>query len=197
MMGHDSRDREERRMNDQSRDRHDQGATVSEVARALGITEGAVRKRVERGKLDAEHTQDGRLVVYLDRATTATDTAHNRVRQSRDTDEAEERYTRGLEEQVAYLRAQLEHVRGQLEREQEVRTEERRRHDTVIAQLSRANEEQARTIRELEAPAKPPPGEPESPETVDEAPDSAGPRFATEGAQEGARRPFWRRVFGR
>jgi hypothetical protein len=37
----------------------------------------------------------------------------------------------------------------------------------------------------------------ESPETVEEAPERAEPRLATEEAQEGAQRTWWRRVFGR
>jgi hypothetical protein len=37
----------------------------------------------------------------------------------------------------------------------------------------------------------------ESPETVEEASDRAEPRSATGGAQEGTRRPCWRRVLGR
>jgi hypothetical protein len=179
---------EERRMSDQSHDRRDEGRTVTEAARILGITEGAVRKRVERGKLASQHTRDGRLLVYLDRDTTATDTTRDRPRQSRDTSEGDDRYIRSLEEQVQYLRAQLE-------QEREARTEERRRQDTVIAQLSRANEEQARTIRQLEAPAESLPAERESPQTVEEEPDRAEPRSATVEAQEGVQRPWWRRMF--
>jgi hypothetical protein len=37
----------------------------------------------------------------------------------------------------------------------------------------------------------------ESPETVEEESDRVEPRPATGGAQEGARRPCWRRVLGR
>src|SRR5215210_4291472 len=73
-------------MSDQTHDsREGEGTTVAEAARLLSITEGAVRKRVERGKLAAEHTTDGRLVVYLDATTTHTtrDTTHDRPRQSR------------------------------------------------------------------------------------------------------------------
>src|SRR5918995_648762 len=99
-----------------------------------------------------------------DKGTTATDTTRDRPRQSRD-ERHEDRYTRSLEEQVVYLRSQLE-------QERVVRTEERRRQDTVIAQLSRANEEQARTIRQLEAPSE----ARESPQTVEEEPDRAEPR---------------------
>jgi hypothetical protein len=179
---------EERRMSDQSHDRRDEGRTVTEAARILGITEGAVRKRVERGKLASQNTRDGRLLVYLDRDTTATDTTRDRPRQSRDTSEGDDRYIRSLEEQVQYLRAQLE-------QEREARTEERRRQDTVIAQLSRANEEQARTIRELEAPASPEARE--SPQTVEEEPERTEEPLSGAGdAQEGARRPWWRRIFG-
>jgi chromosome segregation ATPase len=37
----------------------------------------------------------------------------------------------------------------------------------------------------------------ESPETVEEAPEGAQPRPVTAGAQEGARRPWWRKLIGR
>ncbi len=37
---------------------------------------------------------------------------------------------------------------------------------------------------------------PEDAETVEETPEGVEHRSATGGAQEGARRPFWRRVFG-
>jgi predicted ArsR family transcriptional regulator len=38
---------------------------------------------------------------------------------------------------------------------------------------------------------------PEAHETAEEAPEGGEPRSAAGGAQEGARRPWWRRVFGR
>lgn len=47
-----------------------------------------------------------------------------------------------LEKLVAYLRAQLDRERG-------TRTEECRQRDTIIAQLSAVNAEQARTIRQI------------------------------------------------
>jgi excisionase family DNA binding protein len=40
--------------------------TVQEAAKRLGITESAVRKRLERGALRHEKEDDGRLYVYLD-----------------------------------------------------------------------------------------------------------------------------------
>ncbi len=41
--------------------------TIQEAARRLGISEGAVRKRVTRGTLEHAKEADGRIYVYLDR----------------------------------------------------------------------------------------------------------------------------------
>jgi excisionase family DNA binding protein len=158
-------------MSDESHDIRD-NMTVAEAARMLGITEGAVRKRVERGKLAAEHMADGRLLVYLDHDATTTDKTRDRLRPSRD-----ERYTKSLEDQVQYLR-------GQLDQERDANRENRR----IIAGLTQR-------IPELEAagPSEPP----EASQTAGEGPDRAEPRPATGAPQEGAqRRPWWRRVLG-
>ena len=40
--------------------------TIQEAARALGVSEGAVRKRVTRGTLPHEKEDDGRVYVYVD-----------------------------------------------------------------------------------------------------------------------------------
>jgi hypothetical protein len=132
--------------------------------------------RVKRGTLPAEK-EGGRLYVLLDIEPTSKQTTDR-------TDEL-------LEE----LKDRVHRLEYQLDQEREARTEERRRQDTVIAQLSRANEEQARTIRQLEAPAESLPAERESPQTVEEEPDRAEPRSATVEAQEGVQRPWWRRMF--
>ncbi len=152
--------------------------TVAEAARLLSITEGAVRKRVERGKLAAERTTDGRLVVYLDATTTNTtrDTTHDRPRQSRG-----DRYTRSLEDQVEYLRRQLER-----------RDEELREHRRLLAGL-------IERVPELEAAT---PQEPsEAPETAAEPSEGREPQSSNEGRQEATqprpRTPWWRRVLGR
>ncbi len=182
-----------------------QRVTVHDAARRLGISEDAVRMRIKRGKLPADK-EGGRLYVMLDTEPTyePTDRTNERVEELRERVE-------DLHEQVRYLRALL--------------TEEqdaRRRADTVIAQLSAANAEQARTIRAIEAPAsqEPPeatydsateqPGrvgpqteveaaqEPaESPEMAADEQQGRGPVPGTPGAQEGAEpRSWWRRVFG-
>jgi len=159
-------------MSDQPHD--SDGTTVADAARVLGISEGAVRKRVERGKLSAERTPDGRLLVFLDATTTdaTRDTTHDRPRLSRG-----DRYTRSLEDQVEYLRQQLER-----------RDEELREHRRLLAGL-------IERVPELKAAT---PQEPsEAVETVEEEPERAESRPATAGPQEPAWRRLRRRVLGR
>jgi excisionase family DNA binding protein len=151
-----------------------QRVTVSEAAEQLGITAEAVRMRIKRGTLRSER-QAGRVFVLLG--------------PDRPTEHTTER-TEPIEDRTAELIATLQE---QLAEEREAR----RRADTIIAQLARANEEQARTIRELEAPSEPPSEARESPQTVEEEPERAEPQPATVESQEGARGPWWRRVFGR
>jgi excisionase family DNA binding protein len=154
--------------------------TIQEAARRLGVKEDAVRKRIQRGSMRHEKAEDGRVYVWVDAAQDTTrDTGQTTQDAYQDT--AQDERVEDLREQVGYLRRQLDEER-----------EARRRADTIIAQLARTTEEQARTIRELEAPSEPQ----ESPETVQEEPERAEPRPATGAAQEGVQRPWWRRVFG-
>ncbi len=108
--------------------------TIKEAAARLGVTDGAIRKRVQRGSIHSEMGDDGRVYVYLDPYQDASNP------ESQDNDGP---VVEVLGDQVAYLREQLAEER-----------EARRRADTIIAQLARANEEQARTIRELEPAAE-------------------------------------------
>ena len=149
-----------------------QRLTVHDAARRLGISEDAVRMRVKRGTLPADK-EGGRLYVLLDIEPTTDRT----------------------DELIEELKDRVHRLEYQLDQEREARTEERRRQDTVIAQLSRANEEQARTIRQLEAPAESLPAERESPQTVEEEPERTEPRPATGEAQEAVQRPWWRRIW--
>jgi hypothetical protein len=77
-----------------------------------------------------------------------------------------------------------------LDAEREARTEERRRHDTIVAQLTSR-------IPAIEAPEEPPSEAPEASETVEEQQGRGEPHSTTVGTQEGVqRRGFWRRMFG-
>jgi excisionase family DNA binding protein len=162
-------------MSDESHDIRD-NMTVAEAARMLGITEGAVRKRVERGKLAAEHMADGRLLVYLDHDATTTDKTRDRLRPSRD-----ERYTRSLEDQVQYLR-------GQLDQERDANRENRR----IIAGLTQRIPELL-PARDSADPSEMP-GAPET--ATPEAERTDGPDRGSSPETAAQRRPWWRRVFG-
>ena len=152
---------------------------VQEAAHLLGISPEAVRSRLYRGTLDEETGTDGTVYVRL------------HADQLRHDDEQRVDQTQPDTELVGELRARVEDLREQLAEEREAR----RRADTIIAQLARANEEQSRTIRELEAPSE----ARESPQTVEEEPERTEPHSATGEAQESAQRSWrslWRRVFG-
>ena len=96
---------------------------------------------------------------------------------------------------LEHLEAEISYLREQLDAERQARTEERRRADTGIAQLSRANEEQARTIGALEAPQ-----EPQNESEIAEQPrsdsDTTPPGAETEPEKPAERRGLWRRIFG-
>jgi len=149
---------------------------VKEAARLLGISPEAVRSRLYRGTLDKETGTDGTVYVRLH----ADQLQHD---DEQTTDKSEPNT-----ELVGELRTHVEDLREQLAEEREAR----RRADTIIAQLARASEEQARTIRELEAPQDPS----EAAETADEQQGRGEPYTDAPGAPEAVQRPWWRRVFG-
>jgi signal peptidase I len=105
--------------------------TVAEAARALGISESAVRKRVKRGTLEHERSSNGRLIVYLDSAVTGVTGGYRVLEESHDA--RTERYVRGLEDRV-------EHLRNELDQEREAN----RKNKLIIAALEER-------ISELEA----------------------------------------------
>jgi Mg-chelatase subunit ChlI len=153
---------------------------VQEAAHLLGISPEAVRSRLYRGTLDKETGTDGTVYVRL------------HADQLRRDDDQTVDQSQPNAEFVGELRARVEDLREQLAEEREAR----RRADTIIAQLARANEEQARTIRELEVPPESSPDERESPETVEEEPERAEPHPDRVESEEPAQRPWWRRVLG-
>jgi hypothetical protein len=151
--------------------------SVEEAATLLGIEKGSVKKRIQRGKLRSEKDTSGTIWVYLDRSETVRDQSQGQSTTDRD-------------ELVSELRDRVRSLERRLDEERE----SRRRADTIIVQLSRANEEQALTIRELEAPASPEARE--SPQTVEDESERVESRPDAGGAQEGVQRSWWRRMFG-
>jgi predicted ArsR family transcriptional regulator len=73
--------------------------TVQEAARRLGITESAIRKRVERGVLNHDKEADGRVYVYLD----TRDIGRDKVR-----DSSYDMIVTRLENENEFLRRELE-----------------------------------------------------------------------------------------
>ncbi len=144
--------------------------TLRQAAAALGVSESAIRKRVERGTLRSDKGADGRRYVYVD---TVTDNV---------ADEGEDTSATGEHEVlISELRAHNDTLREQLEAERQAHAEARR---LLAAALER--------IPAIEAPSE----ARESPQTVGDEPERAGPQPTTPGAQAGAPRPWWRRIFG-
>ena len=139
--------------------------TVAQAADALSISQDAVRKRIARGTIPHDRDESGRVFVYLAPSETVHKTDQD-AQQDTASKTVQDAYIRSLEDQIAFLRRELE------------------RKDRILLNLTER-------IPELEAPSEPR----ESPETVEEEPERAEPHSATGGAQEGMRRPWWRRVF--
>jgi hypothetical protein len=140
--------------------------TVAEAAGVLGISQDAVRKRIARGTISHDRDESGRVYVYLSPSETVHKTDQDTV-QDDATKTVQDAYIRSLEDQIAFLRRELE------------------RKDTILLNLTDR-------IPELEAPSE----ARESPQTVEEEPERAEPHSATGGAQEPAWRRWRRRWFG-
>jgi hypothetical protein len=143
--------------------------TIQEAARRLGVSEGAVRKRVTRRTLEHDKGDDGRVYVYLD---TEGRRGVDDVQDGGVGHESGALISR-LEDEIAFLRDQL------------------RRQQEITAQ-------QAVTMRQLTAAAQEEPPEAaetveEGSEGAEPRSATEGSQEAAQGAQT---RPWWRRVFG-
>jgi hypothetical protein len=144
--------------------------SVYQAAEVMGVTVDAIRKRISRDTIPHERDEDGRVWVILD---TDQDAASN-VRDSDQPQSATDALISQMQDRIASLERQLD-------QEREANSEHRRL-------LLRALE---RIPPQIEAPQE----ARESPQTVDEGPERAEPHSTTGEAQEGVRRPWWRRVF--
>jgi len=85
--------------------------TVSQAADRLGVTQDAVRKRIARGTIRHDKDADGRIFVYLDIFERESETVQDdeQYRESETVqDGGQDRYTRSLEDQIDFLRRELE-----------------------------------------------------------------------------------------
>jgi excisionase family DNA binding protein len=87
------------RKEDWERDLERERVTIQEAAERLGITESAVRKRIQRGHLEHDKDSDGRVYVYLDRQ----DLERDKFR-----DNSYPLIIQRLENEVEFLRRELE-----------------------------------------------------------------------------------------
>jgi len=121
--------------------------TVAEAARALGISESAVRKRVKRGRLEHERTPGGRLMVYLDNVATGAKGG------KRVPDESlaarTERYVKGLEDRV-------EHLRNELDQERVANRENKLIIASLEERISELEASQAATVEPESSEGRPP-----------------------------------------
>jgi hypothetical protein len=141
--------------------------TVAQAAEALSISQDAVRKRIARRTISHDRDESGRVYVYLSPSETVHKTDQDTA-QDDATKTVQDAYIRSLEDQIAFLRRELE------------------RKDGILLNLTER-------IPQLEAPSE----ARQSPQTAEEGPERAEPRPDVPGAQEGLQRPWWRKLIGR
>jgi uncharacterized coiled-coil protein SlyX len=127
------------------------------------------RKRIARDTFQHDRDESGRVFVYLSPSETVHKTDQDVTRDIA-SKTVQDRYIQSLEDQIAFLRRELE------------------RKDTILLNLTER-------IPELEAPSE----ARESPQTVEEEPERAEPRPDEPAPQEGSPRPWrslWRRLIG-
>ena len=148
--------------------------TVSDAASLLGITEGAVRKRIARGTLSAERV-GGRVWVFIPPLTHGQDTGEPAGQDN--------------PELVEELRSRISYLERQIEEELEAR----RRADTLLARLMDR-------VPELEAPQdarQEDAGEPSAAQGEDTRQDAGQDAGSPqEPSSQPERSSWWRRFFG-
>jgi excisionase family DNA binding protein len=176
--------------------------TVGEAAKLLGIHRNTVHNRIKVGRITAHKVVEGGREIYrverdslgvgrtsahvhtLDAQRTTASEELSRMIATR-LDEIVRDYTHelgDLREALGAERARREMAESTL---REGMAEEQRRRKEATRERDDLREE-LYALRET----------PEASEAGEEEPERAEPRPATGGAQEGVRRPWWRRVFG-
>ncbi len=156
--------------------------TVDEAAKLLGTSANALRKRIERGTIKSEKVDGVRYVIVSDKdmpqhaGDASGGMPHGSAGPSHDSAAGMSAFVDSLEDQVDYLRRQLE-----------VWQEEARRKDHIIAALTER-------IPELEPAREASAEQRESPQTSSEERGSGTTAHPENGAAE--KPSWWRRFFG-
>ena len=163
-------------------------ATIQEAARIMGVSEGAVRKRVKRGTIAHGKGEGGRVYVYLDAG----------VDEGVDDVSYPER-----DALISELRSHNATLQKQLEQANE-RDRENRRIIAALAQRIPAIEA-SQEATEMPSEATPQPGRVELQPAVQSTQAQESPEMAMPEAGGGplpraqqtpSERPWWRRIFG-
>ena len=103
---------------------------LTEAARRLGISEEALRKRIARGKVISEKTDDGHVHVLIE----GDETPDSPTKAPAPAVAAEAGPTdpESLRQELERLWQQINRLNQELERERQARAEEQRRHDHII-----------------------------------------------------------------
>jgi excisionase family DNA binding protein len=152
--------------------------TIAEAATLLGVHKNTVRNRIKNGSYRAEMVQTERGPTYLiERESLLTNLTANTLSSA-----SQELVSQSAMEFVQELLRPFVSELGQVR--EELGAERARRQ--MAEERAAAIEAELEAFRETR----------ESPQTVEEEPARAEPRPDRVEAQEGARRPWWRRMFG-
>jgi excisionase family DNA binding protein len=162
---------EGRRGVDGDRDTTQDRVTIQEAARRLGVKEDAIRKRIQRGTLPHEKTEEGRVFVWLEAAKDTAQDAYQDTSSSSATDALVEE----LRDQVRFLREELA------------------RKDAIMLNMTEALEALEAPRSEAQTPEDAS-ASTHSPGSRDATNAGGGLQTATGRPEE--RRSWWRRVFG-
>lgn len=177
-------------------------ATVQDAAKSLGVSESAIRKRINRGTLRYEKDErDGRMYVFLEEVSDSSDT-HSKDASDTVSDMVHPLVHRELldakDETIGEMRDRI----SSLERQLDARTEELRRRDIIISQLTEK-------LPELEAPDRrgdsqdvgdesheKPPQSHEPPEEGYSPTETATEPHSASQEQPEVKKSWWRRLLG-
>jgi excisionase family DNA binding protein len=84
---------------DGDRDTAQDRVTIEEAARRLGVKEDAIRKRIQRGTLAHEKTEEGRVFVWIQATQDTTEDVYQ--------DAGRDELVADLRDQVRFLREEL------------------------------------------------------------------------------------------
>ena len=99
-------DREDMNGNE-SRNSHVDRMSVPEAAELLGVTQSAVRKRVQRGTIPWDKDSEGRIYVYVDLSESSPETVRDKSRDAA-SGQSRDELLEAYRDQVEFLRRELE-----------------------------------------------------------------------------------------